>query len=96
MNVFGNALKYSPSGYIYIGLKSSSSSSSSIAKKSPSEQKQGFDVIITVKDTGKGIGPKFLQSDLFSPFKQEDPFVSSSGLGLSIVRHDVRFTRGLY
>jgi signal transduction histidine kinase/DNA-binding response OmpR family regulator len=94
MNVFGNALKYTPSGYIYLGLKSSASSTSSISKKSPSEQKQGFDVTITVKDTGKGIGPKFLQSDLFNPFKQEDPLASGSGLGLSIVRQAVGLLGG--
>ncbi|CAI7581335.1 unnamed protein product [Penicillium manginii] len=93
MNIFGNALKYTPSGYIYLGLKSSSSSSSS-PKKSPSKQKQWFDVTITVKDTGKGIGPNFLQNDLFSPFRQEDPLASGSGLGLSIVRQAVGLLGG--
>ncbi|KAJ5975514.1 hypothetical protein N7481_009221 [Penicillium waksmanii] len=95
MNVFGNALKYTSSGYIYLGLKTSSiSSSESTPKKSPSKQTQGFSVTITVKDTGKGIGPKFLQNDLFSPFKQEDPLASGSGLGLSIVRQAVSLLGG--
>jgi signal transduction histidine kinase len=93
MNVFGNALKYTPSGYIYLGLKSSSSSDST-SKNSSSKQKQGFDATITVKDTGKGIGPRFLQSDLFSPFKQEDPLATGSGLGLSIVRQAVSLLGG--
>ncbi|CAI7623055.1 unnamed protein product [Penicillium pancosmium] len=93
MNVFGNALKYTSSGYIYLGLESSLSSSST-PKKSHSKQKQGFYVNITVKDTGKGIGPKFLQNDLFSPFKQEDPLASGSGLGLSIVRQAVSLLGG--
>jgi signal transduction histidine kinase/DNA-binding response OmpR family regulator/GAF domain-containing protein len=83
MNILGNALKYTDTGYIYLGLKST-----------PSKQKEGFDVTITVKDTGKGIGPKFLQNDLFSPFKQEDSLAPGSGLGLSIVRQAVALLRG--
>lgn len=93
MNVFGNALKYTPSGYIYIGLKSSQSATRT-PKKSTGNQKQEFEVTITVRDTGKGIGPAFLQNDLFSPFKQEDPLASGSGLGLSIVRQAVGFLGG--
>ena len=93
MNIFGNALKYTPSGYIYLGLKSSSSSSST-SKRSSGKRKEGFDVTLTVKDTGKGIGPKFLQRDLFSPFKQEDPLASGSGLGLNIVRQAVSLLGG--
>ncbi|CAL5871616.1 uncharacterized protein PFLUO_LOCUS5869 [Penicillium psychrofluorescens] len=93
MNIFGNALKYTHSGYIYIGLKSSQSSTGP-SRKSSNKQRDGFDVTITVKDTGKGIGPTFLQNDLFSPFKQEDPLASGSGLGLSIVRQAVALLGG--
>ncbi|KAJ6172551.1 hypothetical protein N7470_001618 [Penicillium chermesinum] len=67
MNVFGNALKYTSSGYIYIGLKSSQSS------RSQKRHQDEFNVTITVKDTGKGISPAYLQKDLFTPFMQEDP-----------------------
>ncbi|KAJ5144281.1 hypothetical protein N7526_001789 [Penicillium atrosanguineum] len=93
MNVFGNALKYTHSGYIYLGLKSSQSFTGP-SRKSSNKQRDGFDVTITVKDTGKGIGPTFLQNDLFSPFKQEDPLAPGSGLGLSIVRQAVAFLGG--
>lgn len=68
MDIFGNALKYTHSGYIYLGLKSSQSCTGP-SRKSFNKQRDGFDVTITVKDTGKGIGPTFLQNDLFSPFK---------------------------
>ncbi|CAL5870047.1 uncharacterized protein PFLUO_LOCUS4281 [Penicillium psychrofluorescens] len=93
MNVFGNALKYTHSGYIYLGLKSSQSATGP-SRKTASKKKDGFEVAITVKDTGKGIDPTFLQNDLFSPFKQEDPLASGSGLGLSIVRQAVAFLGG--
>lgn len=92
MNIFGNALKYTSSGYIYLGLKSGQSDTES-SRKSDKESDH-FNVTLTVKDTGKGIGPEYLQEGLFSPFSQEDPMASGSGLGLSIVRQAVGFLGG--
>lgn len=57
MNVLGNALKYTPSGYIYIGLKSSQcrapSSHAKLTSAALGEQVEEYDVTLTVKDTGK-------------------------------------------
>jgi signal transduction histidine kinase len=93
MNVFGNALKYTKSGYIYLGLKSSENSDSKdntlLAPESSEEQEAWFEVTLIVKDTGKGIGPEYLQKDIFTPFMQEDSLMSGSGLGLSIVHQAV-------
>jgi signal transduction histidine kinase len=98
MNVLGNALKYTSSGYIYVGLASCQSCTSQSQKgpvnQSLGEQNQEFEVTLTVKDTGKGIGPEYLQNDLFTPFMQEDPLASGSGLGLSIVRQAVNSLGG--
>ncbi|OQD82382.1 hypothetical protein PENANT_c022G04500 [Penicillium antarcticum] len=88
MNVFGNALKYTPSGYIYLGLKSMQRETGS------ADDNPEFEVTLTVKDTGKGIGAQYLQNDVFTPFSQEDPLASGSGLGLSIVRQAVGFLSG--
>ncbi|KAJ6078264.1 hypothetical protein N7467_008017 [Penicillium canescens] len=88
MNVFGNALKYTSSGYIYLGLKSVQHESGS------ADENTEFEVTLTVKDTGKGIGAQYLQNDIFTPFTQEDPLASGSGLGLSIVRQAVGFLSG--
>jgi signal transduction histidine kinase len=92
MNVFGNALKYTPSGYIYLGLSSSQRDTTS--KKREERHENEFEVTLTVKDTGKGIGPQYLHDGLFTPFSQENPLASGSGLGLSIVRQAVGFLGG--
>jgi signal transduction histidine kinase/GAF domain-containing protein len=91
MNVFGNALKYTTSGYIYLGLSSSQRDKS---KHLQSQDGNEFEVTLTVKDTGKGIGPKYLHDGLFTPFSQENPLAPGSGLGLSIVRQAVGFLGG--
>lgn len=93
MNIFGNALKYTTSGYIYLELKSAHSNTDS-SHKSSSKHKDEFQVTLTVKDTGKGIGAEYLQNGVFSPFSQEDPLASGSGLGLSIVHQAVGFLGG--
>ncbi|KAJ5762018.1 uncharacterized protein N7511_005400 [Penicillium nucicola] len=93
MNIFGNALKYTQSGYIYIGLKSREITEPCGGKSQPpdslEDQEAKFEVTLTVKDTGKGIGSEYLQKNLFQPFMQEDSFMSGSGLGLSIVHQAV-------
>lgn len=92
MNLLGNALKYTPSGFIYLGFKALEKSDTASEKEDPEAAK--YDVILTVKDTGKGIGSKYLQKDLFTPFTQEDGLASGSGLGLSIVRQAARSLNG--
>ena len=52
------------------------------------EQKRS-NVILTVADTGKGIGPRFLREKAFSPFQKEDSLTPGPGLGLSIVKQIV-------
>ncbi|KAJ5808087.1 hypothetical protein N7474_009356 [Penicillium riverlandense] len=93
MNVLGNALKYTKSGYIYLGLKSSeknpSQNNTRLISESSEEQGAEFEVTLIVKDTGKGIGKEYLRKNLFTPFMQEDSLVSGSGLGLSIVHQAV-------
>lgn len=81
MNLFGNSLKYTDRGSIYVTLRQEvTSSQRSRALRT---------VELVVKDTGKGIGEDFLTHKLFTPFSQEDELASGTGLGLSIVKTTV-------
>lgn len=81
MNLFGNSLKYTDRGYIYVTLRQEGISAQ--------HSKALHTVELVVKDTGKGIGEDFLTHKLFKPFSQEDELASGTGLGLSIVKTTV-------
>jgi signal transduction histidine kinase/FixJ family two-component response regulator len=86
MNIFGNALKYTKTGYIFVKLTASPVTPAEVpATRQPSKSK----VTLTVKDTGQGISMEYLQNGLFTPFTQEDSMAPGNGLGLSIVRQAV-------
>lgn len=85
MNLFGNALKYTMSGAIWVMLKQEI-----ISTKSKAESM----VKLTVKDTGQGISEDYLRHRLYRPFAQENDLVSGTGLGLSIVKRIVSQLRG--
>ncbi|KAJ0419510.1 hypothetical protein BJY00DRAFT_153744 [Aspergillus carlsbadensis] len=93
MNLFGNALKYTQSGYIHVSLKSSTPTTNAPGNRRPSrcesDREEPASVTLTVKDTGRGIDKEYLQSNVFKPFSQEDPLSPGSGLGLSIVHQTV-------
>ena len=76
MNLIGNALKFTTSGFIEVTL-----SKSDIATD-PHHALAHLSVI----DTGRGISPDFLQNRIFTPFSQEDILSEGVGLGLSIVQ----------
>ncbi|KAK7749476.1 hypothetical protein SLS53_000050 [Cytospora paraplurivora] len=78
MNLLGNSLKFTTNGYIWISMRQVD-----IPTRKGQQQSK---VILMVSDSGKGIGDEYLQNDLFSPFKQEDPLAPGTGLGLSLVR----------
>ncbi|CAB4386400.1 unnamed protein product [Rhizophagus irregularis] len=42
--------------------------------------------LITITDTGCGISPSFLSTNIFQPFSQENSLQIVTGLGLSIVK----------
>lgn len=78
MNLFGNSLKFTRSGFIKISLTQEPAK--------PYQQNSRASVLLTVADSGKGISEDYLRNSLFTPFCQEDHFAPGTGLGLSLVR----------
>lgn len=99
MNLFGNSLKFTRSGFIKISLTQEPTAkpyqqqpqqqqqpqNSSLSSSSSSSSSRAS-VLLTVADSGKGISEDYLRSSLFTPFCQEDHFAPGTGLGLSLVR----------
>jgi len=82
MNLIGNAIKYTKSGFIAVALRVEGMSG---------EQKT---IRLTVNDSGKGISPAFLSKRAFSAFSQEDTLSPGTGLGLSMVKKIVTAFHG--
>lgn len=85
MNLFGNALKYTPSGMITVSL--------SIDEEAEAEA-EVLNVRLVVADTGIGMSEDYLHNDLYRPFAQEDFLKPGSGLGLSLVKKIVTTLKG--
>lgn len=86
MNLFSNALKYTPAGQACLRLEAEEKPETSSKRPANRERTKKRNVILTISDTGKGISEEFLRGKLFTPFAQEDSLAVGSGLGLSIVR----------
>ncbi|KAK3375744.1 hsp90-like protein, partial [Lasiosphaeria ovina] len=80
MNLVGNSLKFTSSGFIRITLSQERDRNSQLGSD------DGATVVLTVSDSGKGIGQDYLRRHLFMPFSQEDQFARGTGLGLCLVR----------
>ncbi|OJJ43184.1 hypothetical protein ASPZODRAFT_103554 [Penicilliopsis zonata CBS 506.65] len=75
MNILGNALKYTPAGFIEISLSRAAASTAATSLAH-----------LRVTDSGQGMSASFLRNKLFTPFAQEDALADGVGLGLSIVQ----------
>jgi signal transduction histidine kinase len=101
MNLLGNSLKYTTSGYIHVKLRREENISESSAIITDEAQKlqlvpssRSSAVILSVEDSGRGISQDYLTHHLFKPFYQEDPMNPGNGLGLSIVSQLVSSING--
>lgn len=83
LNLFGNAMKYTKTGFIKVSLHVEEDLFSR-SRKTESM------FVLRVKDSGKGISKEFLKHHLYKPFTQEDSLAVGAGLGLSIVRHIIQ------
>lgn len=87
MNLFGNSLKFTQSGFIRVSLRQHGQTK----RKTETGCRN---VTLTVSDSGKGIGEDYLRDHLFLPFSQEDEFAAGTGLGLSLVHRMVSAVGG--
>ncbi|KAF2198548.1 hypothetical protein GQ43DRAFT_400644 [Delitschia confertaspora ATCC 74209] len=85
MNVFGNALKYTETGYIKVKLS---------VKACPPSLENTSEVRLTILDSGIGISDEYMRTRLWHSFAQEDPLSQGTGLGLSIVKQIVHSLGG--
>ncbi|MCJ1430830.1 hypothetical protein MMC27_000180 [Xylographa pallens] len=88
MNLLGNALKYTESGFIHVSLHFNEDSTITDTEPGPTT------VTLSVRDSGKGISEEYLKHHLYKPFAQENVLSVGTGLGLSIVRQLVESLSG--
>ena len=87
MNLFGNSLKFTQSGFIRVSLRQE--------LQSKRKMEAGLmNVTLTVSDSGRGIGEDYMRDHLFNPFSQEDEFAPGTGLGLNLVHRMVSAVGG--
>ncbi|KAH8422479.1 hybrid sensor histidine kinase/response regulator [Aspergillus melleus] len=85
MNLIGNSFKFTQSGLIEVCL------SQRVDRANGSKSVQAH---LSIRDTGCGISPEFLEDKLFQPFTQENDLTEGVGLGLSIVRQVTSYLGG--
>lgn len=85
-NIINNAVKFTDSGEVMVTVSQSYRHSEAVLR-------------FTIKDTGVGIAPEFLE-DIFSPFVQADSTITrqygGTGLGLAICKQLIELMNGQY
>lgn len=80
-NLLANAIKYTPrGGKIMLEVDEHS-------------ERGNYEVMVVVRDTGRGIHPDF-QSRVFEPFTREEDLTPGTGLGLPLVKELTTLMRG--
>ncbi|KAJ5351557.1 hypothetical protein N7452_000531 [Penicillium brevicompactum] len=87
-NIFGNALKFTRQGHIYVSMKATPSELAAEGQVLSSK------ITMTIKDTGCGIDLEYLKNGLFTAFSQQDSMTTGNGLGLNITRRILKSLGG--
>jgi len=80
-NLVANAIKFTPKGgkvVLEVRLEAG---------------RENHEVVVTVRDTGRGIAPEF-QERVFEPFAREDDLTPGTGLGLPLVKELANMMKG--
>ncbi|KAJ5657499.1 uncharacterized protein N7484_001148 [Penicillium longicatenatum] len=86
MNLFGNALKYTKTGYIRLFMRKDTMGTK--------DNKTVPAVRLTISDSGRGMSQDFLLHNLYIPFIQEDTQSPGLGVGLHLVHQIVKSLGG--
>lgn len=86
MNVFGNALKYTQTGYIRLLMKKDN--------LRVDEQDPIPAIRMTFSDSGRGMSKDFILNHLYTAFHQEDATAPGLGVGLHLVHQIVKSMNG--
>ncbi|CAO2657602.1 Nn.00g037280.m01.CDS01 [Neocucurbitaria sp. VM-36] len=82
MNILGNALKFTESGYILIWLRSNDADASKAS------------VTLKINDSGVGMSRDFLTNEAFEPFRKYNPHSAGTGVGLNVVQRIIEDVGG--
>ncbi|KAK4686457.1 hypothetical protein P7C73_g3663, partial [Tremellales sp. Uapishka_1] len=92
--IIHNAIKFTDQGYIHISVQDVSREAVLPA---------GYDnsiklstVSIDIKDSGCGMSPEFLSTQILLPFAKADPFMPGSGLGLGLAQRMIEILGGRF
>lgn len=86
MNLVGNALKYTESGYVKVTVRTQ--------RINRGRNPANSNILLTVEDSGIGMTQDFLKHRVFTPFSQENSFSTGIGLGLNLVRQIISSLNG--
>jgi signal transduction histidine kinase len=75
MNLFGNALKFTESGFVHISVRS----------EHLSDHTGTGTVVLKISDSGIGMASSFLQR-AFEPFQKQNQHTTGTGVGLAVVK----------
>ncbi|EAL17185.1 hypothetical protein CNBN0140 [Cryptococcus deneoformans B-3501A] len=90
--VIHNAIKFTDKGHVHITVQDVSREV--ILPAGYDNSLKVSTVSIDIKDNGRGMSANFLDREILQPFSKEDPFVSGSGLGLTLTQRILELIGG--
>ncbi|ADV25630.1 Protein-histidine kinase, putative [Cryptococcus gattii WM276] len=90
--IIHNAIKFTDKGHVHITVQDVSREV--ILPTGYDNSVKVSTISIDIKDTGRGMSADFLDREILQPFSKEDPFVSGSGLGLTLSQRIIELIGG--